>query len=262
MSDYYSTLGVSRDASPEEIKKAYRRLASEHHPDKGGNTEKFQEIQAAYSVLSDDQKRAEYNQPQSNNFSFEFNTGPGGFDFTNIFNMFGQQFHHPHQQRQQHLRMSLWVTLQDVAQGGRRPVTVGTSHGTMTIEIEIPLGINDGDNVQYSGLGPGGSDLVVNFRIHPNPKWQRNGLNVTTDQPVSIWDCLVGGEVEIRDILNNPMTLTIPPLTQPGSLLRLKGKGLASRNGLPGDLLIRIQAQIPSYIDPELIEKIKQIQKK
>jgi DnaJ-class molecular chaperone len=262
MSDHYSTLGVTHDASPEEIKKAYRRLASEHHPDKGGSTEKFQEIQAAYSVLGDEQKRAEYNQPRGNHFNFEFNTGPAGFDFNNIFSMFGQHFH-PHQQRQQqHVRMSLWVSLQDIAQGGQRPVNIGTSHGTITIEIEIPMGINDGDNVQYAGLGPGGTDLIINFRIHQNPKWERNGLNLTTNHNVSIWDCLVGAETVVKDILNNQITLTVPPLTQPGSLLRLKGKGLPSRNGPTGDLLVRIQAQVPSYIDPELVEKIKQIQKK
>jgi len=259
MSDHYSTLGVSRDASSDDIKKAFRKLASQHHPDKGGETTKFQEIQAAYSVLGDEQKRAEYDRPQGP--QFQFSGGAGPFDFNNIFNMFGQQFHQPQPQRQQ-LRMSLWVTLLDIAQGGKHPVSVGTNHGVMNIEIDIPTGINDGDHVQYGGLGPGGSDLIIQFRIHPNPKFERNGLNLTTDATVSIWDCLVGGETQVRDVFNNQFTITIPPLTQPGNLMRLKGKGLPARNTASGDLLVRIQAQVPKFIDPDLVEKIKETQKK
>jgi DnaJ-class molecular chaperone len=263
MSDHYQTLGVKRDASPDEIKKAYRKLASQHHPDKGGDKAQFQSIQTAYETLSDHQKRSQYDNPMSQGFHFEFN-GPGGFDFNNIFNMFGAQFHQQghHQQRQTYTRMSLWVTLQDVAQGGRRPVNVGTQQGSMTIEIEIPLGLNDGDNIQYTGIGPGGTDLIVNFRIHQNPKWQRNGLNLTTDHQISVWDCLVGGETEIKDVLGNQLTLMVPPLTQPGSLLRLKGKGLTSRQSSPGDLLVRIHAKMPNKLSDELSNLIKEEQKK
>ena len=261
MSDHYQTLGVKRDAGPDEIKKAYRKLASQHHPDKGGDKAKFQSIQSAYETLSDQQKRSQYDNPMPQGFNFEFHGGPGGFDINNIFSMFGAQFH-PQQQRQTHTRMSLWITLQDVAQGGKRPVNIGTQQGAMTIEIEIPLGIDDGDNVQYSGIGPGNTDLIVNFRIHQNPKWQRNGLTLTTDHSISVWDCLVGGETKVKDILGNEYTLSIPPLSQPGSLLRLKGKGLASRNTMPGDLLIRLHTRMPNKISPELIDLIKEEQKK
>jgi len=268
MTDYYSILGIPREASKEEIKKAYRKLAGQHHPDKGGDKNKFQEIQAAYDTLSDDQKRAQYNNPATQGFSFEFN-GPGaaGFDLNSIFNMFGAQVHQQQGfgggRRQQHTRMSLWITLQDVARGGRRTVTIGTAHsGAQAIEIEIPLGINDGDNVQYAGIGPGSTDLIINYRVHPNPKWQRNGLHLTMEQYVSIWDCVVGGDIEIQDILGNQISMTIPPYTQPGSLLRLKCRGLRTRKNQPGDLLIKIQARITTQIDPNLIEQIKQIQKK
>jgi len=270
MSDHYQTLGVKRDASPDEIKKAYRKLAGQHHPDReGGDKAKFQSVQTAYETLSDASKRAQYDNPVSNqNFNFEFQGGPGGFDLNNIFSMFGAQFQfhqpgfHPHQQRQTHTRMSLWITLQDVAQGGKRPVTVGTQQGTMTIEIEIPLGIEDGANIQYPGIGPGNTDLIVNFRIHQHPKWHRDGLNLTTDHSISVWDCLVGGETKVKDILGNEYTLSIPPMSQPGSLLRLKGKGLASRHTVPGDLLIRLHTKMPNKISPELIDLIKEEQKK
>lgn len=270
MSDHYQTLGVNRDASPDEIKKAYRKLAGKYHPDReGGDKAKFQSIQTAYETLSDTSKRAQYDNPATNqHFNFEFQGGPGGFDFNNIFNMFGAQFQfhqqgfHPHQQRQTHTRMSLWITLQDVAQGGKRPVTVGTQQGTMTIEIEIPLGIEDGDNIQYPGIGPGNTDLIVNFRIHQNPKWHRDGLNLITDHTISVWDLLVGGETKVKDILGNEYNLSIPSMSQPGSMLRLKGKGLASRHTTPGDLLIRLHAKMPNKISPSLIELIKEEQKK
>jgi curved DNA-binding protein len=264
MSDYYQTLGVSKNATPDEIKKAYRKLASATHPDKGGDTKKFQDIQTAYAVLSDEQKRAQYDNPVQN---VEFNFGgPGGFDFTNIFNMFGAQGfqnQRPGQPpRQTHTRMSLWITLHDVAKGGLRTVSIGTQHGTSNIEIEIPQGINDGDNVQYTGIGPGGTDLIINFRVHPNPKWQRSGLTVVTEHTVSIWDCLAGCNTEITDLLGTQYTVNVPPLTAPGSLMRLKDKGLRNRQGKSGDLLIRVQAKMPTEINDELLTMIKAAQNK
>lgn len=265
MSDPYDTLGVPRNATQDEIKKAYRKLASANHPDKGGDTKKFQDIQAAYAILSDEQKRAQYDNP-AKNVEFNFN-GPAGFDFSSIFNMFGggggAGFPPNGQQpRQSHTRMSLWITLQDVAKGGNRNVSVGTQHGTTNIEIEIPLGINDGDNVQYTGIGPGGTDLIVNFRIHPNPKWQRSGLTVVTEHTVSIWDCLAGCDTEVADLLGTQYAVNIPPLTPPGSLMRLKDKGLRNRQGKTGDFLIRVQAKMPSAISEELLTLIKEAQLK
>jgi DnaJ-class molecular chaperone len=260
--DYYSTLGVDRNASSDDIKSAYRKMAMKHHPDRGGSNEEFQRIQEAYAVLGDDQKRAEYTNPQQNHFGFHFGHGGhgGGFDFNNIFNMFNQ--HHQQQQPPPQTRMSLWITLTDVARGGGRPVTISTHAGVMTVEIDIPIGINDGDNVQYGRIGPNGTDLIVNFRIHPNPKWQRNGLNLTTDLPVGIWDCLLGSDIQVQDILGNTITVVIPALTQPGSLLRLRGRGLSDRTGAQGDLFVRIQARMPSKIDPELAKMIEEHRRK
>jgi len=154
----------------------------------------------------------------------------------------------------------LKLALQDVAKGGNRTVSVGTQHGTSNIEIEIPLGINDGDNVQYAGIGPGGTDLIINYRIHPNPKWQRSGLTVVTEHTVSIWDCLAGCDAEVADLLGTQYTVNIPPLTPPGSLMRLKDKGLRNRQGKSGDLLIRVQAKMPSTISEELLTLIKAAQ--
>jgi molecular chaperone DnaJ len=260
MTNHYQTLGVNRDAGPDEIKRAYRRLASQHHPDKGGDKTKFQEIQQAYDTLGNDQKRAEYDNPLSRNAGFGFQSGSNGpFNFDSIFDIFGARFQHPHQQMRQIARMTLWITLTDVAQGGRRTVSIGTQQGTQAIEIEIPLGINDGDTVQYPQVAPGGLDLQITFRIHPNPAWSRNGLNLTQEHTLSIWDLILGTEITVADISGNHLTVTIPAGTQPNAVFRLKGRGLKPRTGAPGDMFVQIQARIPTVIDPELREMIRQI---
>lgn len=254
MTDHYATLGVSRTATADEIKRAFRKLASQHHPDKGGDTAKFQAIQAAYDTLGDTAKRAAYDNPAP-----QFSGFPGGAQFNNIhdiFNMFGQGF--PGQQRRNHVRMSLWVTLRDVATGGRRPVSISTGQGQSTVEIEIPLGLNDGDSIQYSGLAPGGQDLVITFRIQPDAVWQRNALNLATEQTVSIWDLILGGDLVVRSITGESLTVTIPVNTQPGTVLRLRAQGLRDQQGRRGDIHVKLAARIPQPVPSELIAAIQQ----
>ena len=260
MKNPYETLGVNRDASTDEIKRAYRKLASQHHPDKGGDTARFQEIQTAYDVLGDPQKRAAHDNPQPQGFHGfgPQGFGPEGFDFQTIFNVFGTRFQHPNQQRQQQAQMTLWIALEDVVTGGHRDISIGTPAGTSLVQIEIPQGINDGDRVQYPKLAPGGIDLLVTFRIKPDPKWQRNGGNIQTDLLLSIWDLVLGGSVSVHDLIGRELNLTIPQRTQPGTILRCRGKGIPQRGGPNGDLLVRVQANIPNQIDPELIDLIRQ----
>ena len=182
MTNHYQTLGVDQNATPDQIKRAYRRLASQHHPDReGGDKNKFQEIEQAYRTLSDPQLKARHDNPSPFGSGFSQGMNNQSFNFESIFDIFGARFQHPHQQQQrraQHAVMTLWVTLRDVAHGGNRTISVGTHQGTTTVEIAIPTGINDGDSVQYSGVGPGGMDLVITYRIHPDPKWVRQGLTL------------------------------------------------------------------------------------
>lgn len=259
MKNYYEILGVTRESTPDEIKRAYRRMASQHHPDKGGDKTKFQEVEEAYRVLSDPNQRSQYDNPGfSRNPGFGFQSG--AFDFETIFDIFGARFQHPHQQRRpQHAIMTLWITLRDVAQGGRKTVSVGSNLGNSTIEIEIPRGINDGDSVQYNGIGPGGMDMVITYRIHPDPRWNRNGLSLQTEEVVSIWDLILGKELPIKDIQGSALTMTLEAGTQPGTVLRLKGRGLTDRAGRVGDLLVRIQTRIPESIPQELLDHITKI---
>lgn len=260
MKNYYAILGLAKSATADEIKRAYRKLASQHHPDKGGDTAKFQEIEEAYRVLGNPEKRAQYDSPQPNFGGFRFQQQP--FDFNSIFNMFGAQFDphmRPHAQthRPAQARMSLWIQLSDVAQGGKRTVSVGSAAGTQMIEIEIPLGIEDGGTVVYPGLAPGGTDLVVTFRIHPNPKWHRDGFNLYTDHKINVWTMIIGGEITVRDILNRELNVMVPPGTQPGQILRCRGRGLPDRGNNPGDMMIRMQAEIPRDIPQDLLDRIR-----
>jgi DnaJ-class molecular chaperone len=235
-------------------------LASKHHPDRGGNTQTFQEIQTAYDTLSDPQRRAVYDNPGFGGGGFGFRAD-APFDFQTIFDIFGTRFQHPHQQQQQQrrqqARMSLWITLRDVADGGKRTISVGTQQGTHAVEIDIPQGINDGDTVQYPNIGPGGMDLLITYRVHPDPRFTRQGLNLHTDHQVNIWQFITGGVTQVKDVLGNTLELTIPGRTQPGTTVRLRGRGLGARGHESGDLLVRLQARIPDHIDPELLALIE-----
>jgi DnaJ-class molecular chaperone len=260
MTDYYAALGVPKTATSDEIKRAFRKLASQHHPDKGGDTQKFQAIQQAYATLSDEQKRAEYDNPRPQ-FS-GFHGHPGGVNINDIFGqMFGQQFGQQHQHpRRSHVRMTLWISLLDVATGGKRTVSLGTQAGVSAVEIEIPLGINDGDNVQYESIGPGGSDLVVQFKVTPDRKWQRDGLNLAQEVRIDIWNLILGGDLTIDTLTGKTLSTRVPARTQPGTVLRLKSQGLRDRAGQIGDIMIRVQAQIPENIPPEIIDAIQKHQ--
>ena len=253
--DHYTTLGVQRTASQDEIKQAYRRLAAKHHPDRGGNTAAFQKIQQAYDTLGNEQQRAAYDQPQS---AFQGFQGGGHFNFDEIFNMFGARFHTGGTRHHTQVRMSLWITLRDVAVGGTRPVAVSTHQGSGTIEIQIPTGIEDGDSVQYPNLAPGGGDLIVTFRIHPDERWQRQGQVLLKEEPISIWTLILGGSVTITTLTDERIAVTIPANTQPGTMLRVRGKGLPNRQANAGDLIIKVQAQIPTNISPAVLAAIRQ----
>ena len=258
MQDYYATLGVAKNASQDEIKRAYRKLASLHHPDKGGDKNKFQEVQAAYAVLSDDQKRAQYDNPRPQ-FS-----GFGDGVHVNVNDIFSQMFgggfggfgQHQHPRRN-HLRVSLWIKLADVALGGKKTVAINTANGSQTVEIDIPLGLNDGDNVQYPSIGPGGQDVVITFRIHPDPVWHRQALNLTREHRVPIWDLILGGDITVQNIYGETLTVRVPSKCQPGTSLRLREQGLRDQAGRRGDMMIKLVAEIPQNISSELVEAIQ-----
>ena len=258
MSNYYDVLGVQKTATADEIKRAYRRLASQHHPDKGGDTAKFQEIEAAYRTLSDPDKRSQYDNPQQffgQNGNGSWQQAGAHFNFGDIFEMFGTRFTDQH--RPSSARLQLWITLHDAVTGGRRLVAIGTRQGTQNVEIDIPAGIDDGNAVRYPKLAPGGQDLVVVFRVQPDPVWIRQDNNLYREIPVSFWDLILGAEVTIKTITGNELILKIPARTQPGTVLRMRGYGIKSTAGVVGDLMIKTQARLPDTITKDLEEHIR-----
>ena len=261
MSDHYSTLGVDKTAGPDDIKRAYRRLASQHHPDKGGDTKKFQELQTAYDTLSDPQKRAAYDNPSpigpAHGGGWPGGQHHGNFNFNDIFQMFGARFgNDPHNMHQQATRLQLWISLHDVATGGPRAVSIGHAQGP--IEINIPRGVEDGDSIRYSRLGPGHSDLVVTYRIKPDTALQRQGDDLHIEVSVSIWNLILGADQQVPTINGNHVIIAIPPRTQPSTIMRVRGHGLPNKNtGKNGDMMVRIQARLPDSISNEILEVIQ-----
>jgi curved DNA-binding protein len=250
--DYYNILGVDRSASEDDIKRAYRKQAMKHHPDRGGDEAKFKEIEEAYRILSDTNQRQQYDNPGVRIDIRDFSGSP--FDFDSIFNMFGAQFRgNPQGARfTQTARVQLWLTLQDVIQGGRRLVGLNTQNGNYEVEIDIPVGIEDGANVRYEKLGPNNSDLVVLFRIRPDPVWHRDGRDLHMIREVSIWDMVLGADLTVTDLTGKPYHVTIPELTQIGTKLRMKGLGLPDRMGNRGNLYVQIAPKMPTQISDEL----------
>jgi len=253
MKDHYATLGVGRNATADEIKRAYRRLASQHHPDKGGSKDRFQEIEEAYRVLSDPATRQEYDNPRP-----QAHFSSGGFNLDEIFNMFGTRFQQ--QARQPIANLQLWITLQDVANPGPRVISVSSPYGQSQIEIQIPAGIRDGDSVRYPRVAPGQQDLVITYRVRQDPAWQRDNNHVITDRVIDVWQAMLGAQVRVPTLRGTEIEISVPAMTQPGTMLRVRGHGLPGRNGsAAGDMMVRITVRLPDSVPESLMEEIKRV---
>ena len=259
MKNYYQILGVDRNASADDIKLAYRRLANRHHPDRGGDTAAFQEIQEAYAVLGDEQRRSQYDNPAP---QFSFAGGPM-FNFDDIFEMFGARFTADQHFRRQVMRMQLWITLYDVAVGGPRVISMATVSGNTNAEITIPAGIDDGDTVRYKGIAPGGLDVAVTFRVRPDAHWQRQGADILCEHTVDFWDLILGTAIKVALPNRSTLEITVDAMTEPNTVVRARGQGLPLKSGSgKGDVLVRLQARIPKDIPPGLRDTLAQMRSK
>lgn len=275
--DFYQTLGVQRNASADEIKQAYRKLAAKHHPDRGGDAEKFKEIQIAYDTLSDPNKKGEYDNPFQGQEYFHF--GQGGHNFNDVFSQFfGGQGPHPFDffggqrqaQRNRTINLSTEVSLEDAFSGKELIFNVVLPTGrNQTVNIKVPPGINDGTVLRVSGLGddsipnlPRG-DLHLTVHIRPHPSFTRQGDDLIKELNVSCIDAMLGCKINVDTIDGKTIEVNITPGVQHGQILGASGYGMPNVNDsrFRGRLLMPVKIIIPTNLSDnqkDLLSKFNQ----
>jgi len=321
--DYYETLGVSRTASPQEITKAYRKLARKYHPDVNKNPdaeEKFKQLSEAYEVLKDPEKRQRYDALGENwkagqeftpppgwedlfgsfmgqagtatggkGFSFQFGSGGGFSDFFNsLFGDTGAGFDFDprsrgHSSRAGKMRerppapteAELAVTLEEAFRGAVRNIALEISEyderGTLqrktkTYQVKIPAGITEGKVIRLAGQGAKGrsgkaGDLLLRIRLNPHPHFRAEGHTIHYTLPLSPWEAALGAKVQVTT-LDGTVAISVPPGSQSGQTLRLKGKGLAINETVRGDMFVELKIALPRHLSSEekrLFEQLQQV---
>jgi curved DNA-binding protein len=283
--DYYRTLGVARDADQREIKRAYRKLAVQYHPDKNPDDkaaeERFKEINEAYEVLGDREKRSKYDQLGASYRAWERSGGrPGGFDwsqwvsgvpggarvevgdlgdlfgggfsdfFNSIFGMGGATRSAPRRGRD--LEQGVSITLAEAYRGTSRALQLNGRR----LEVNIPAGARTGTKVRLSGKGEAGDrqtgDLYLRIEVLPDERFTRRGDDLYTDVILDLYTAVLGGEVPVLTF-EGSVILTVPAGSQPGQTLRLKGRGMPSLRdpSRHGDLYARLKISLPRDLSAE-----------
>ena len=282
--DYYQIIGVKKDASQDEIKRAYKKLARKYHPDVSKESdaeERFKELNEAYQVLKDTEKRAAYDQlgknwkagqdfnpPPDWDAGFEFKGGGAGenVNFSDFFeSLFGHGFESPHggQQRRGYKargedhHAKVIIDLEDAYQGATRSISLQSpelnSSGHVvnrqrTLNIKIPKGVKQGQRIRLNGQGAAGmggaaaGDLYLDIEFNPHSLYRVDGHDVYLDLPVTPWEAALGATVKVPTP-SGPVDLKIAAGTSSGRKLRLKGRGIPAKT--PGDLYVITQITIP-----------------
>ncbi len=277
--DPYEVLGVQKNASEAEIKKAYRKLARQFHPDRNPGDKKaetqFKEVQEAYDILGDAAKKGQYDQfgfaapfggggasPGGGGFRFgggqEMNVDPdqlneilrqmgggGGFGGTGggFENIFGQQRGRSRTRRQrppEEVESEVTIPFLTAALGG----TVSLSIDGQQVEVRVPAGFEDGKKLRLTGQGPGGGNLLLKLHVDGHPYFRREGNNVILDVPITVAEAVLGTKVDAVTLDETRLTVKVPPGTSSGARLRLRGKGIKG-----GDQFIEIKVQAAAPAD-------------
>ncbi|HEY1425234.1 MAG TPA: J domain-containing protein [Caulobacteraceae bacterium] len=283
--DPYVELGVPRTASADEIKRAFRKLAKKYHPDanQGDKSaeDRFKRISAAFDLLGDEEKRKKFDlgeidadgretmrgfgggNPFQQGGGFRPG-GPGGpqFEDVDLGDILGEMFGgrggraggFNFNQRGHDIRARVELDLEDAINGAKRRIAFSDGR---TLEVTIPKGATEGQVLRLKGQGApgraGAGDALIELAIRPHPIFRRDGENLTMDLPISAPDAVLGGKVE-APTPDGPVTLSIPPGSNSGSTLRLKGKGMPGPVGRRGDLMARLVVTLPDKPDPELVK--------
>jgi curved DNA-binding protein len=269
--DYYEVLGIKRDASEEEIKRAYRHLAREHHPDRNPGDKaaegRFKEVQEAYDVLSDTTKRTQYDQfghvgPQIGSNG----AGPGGFQWggsgfgegaqfnpadleeflrrSGVGDIFGQRTRSGGRSRRapprEPLSAEVLVPFETAVLGGTISIT---AYGR-EIEVRIPEGAEEGQILRLRGQGSGGVDLHLRLKIDTHPYFRREGNDLVLTAPISVTEAVLGGKIDVPTVGGAKLSVKVPAGTSSGGRLRLRGKGIKG-----GDQYVEIKIVVPSQLD-------------
>ena len=298
--DPYEVLGVSKKASEAEIKKAFRTLAKKSHPDAHGNDPKkakrFQEASAAYEVIGDKEKRAQYDRgeidssgqprgfdPRAQGFG-GFQAGghegfPGGFDFrksksgafraedifSDILGGLGggpgrSRPRRPRSAKGKDVQLATTISLEEALGGGTRRLKIGDGK---QLEVRIPPGVKDGQQIRLRGKGGQGlnggptGDVLITIKLAPHRDFAHEGQDLRLELPISLKEAIFGAKIEVPT-LSGPVSLKIPPHSNSGQVLRLKDKGLpAAGSAAPGDLFVRLSVALPDTPDAELEEFVK-----
>ena len=286
--DPYKVLGVARDASQDAIRKAYRKLAKEAHPDLNPGDKKaedrFKSISAAYDIVGDADKRARFDRgeidasgterPSQQGFYRQYADADGGGryqssagfdDFADISDLFSDMFQRggrgggagrgPRQMRGQDLRYQLPVDFLDAVNGAKRRVTMPDGK---TLDIAVPPGTRSGQTLRLKGKGAPGvnggpdGDALVEIQVGGHPLFERDGDDIVVELPISIDEAVLGGKVAVPTITGK-VNLTIPKGASSGQTLRLRGKGVpAGKDRVAGDQRVKLKIVMPAGIDEDL----------
>ena len=297
--DYYKILGLERNASEDEVRKAYRKLAMQYHPDRNSNDkqaeERFKEINEAYQVLNDPKKRAHYDKFGNDYANWQGRGAPGDFnwdqyggfpggvrvEYGDIDDLFGgdaggfSDFFRTlfgrgaeaagtgtrtrTRQQPQGYQQDLEITLDEAYQGTTRLLQTDGKQK----QVRIPAGVRTGSKVRVAGAGPNGLDLYLIVHVKEDPRFERRGNDLYTTATVNVFTAILGGEADV-ETLSGKVKLNVPAGTQPEQVFRLGGRGMPSLKNKDekGDLYVRLKVQIPKYLSEkqrELLEEVSRI---